>query len=294
MKPAPFEYRRPADLAETLALLAEVGDDAKILAGGQSLVPAMNFRLARPAMLIDINHVDGLAYFHEEAAGLRIGAMTRHAQVERSPLVARRLPLLHATMPWVAHAQIRSRGTFGGSLVHADPAAELPAVALALGATMRLQSANGEREVAAEDFFVGLFETVRQPDELLVEILVPELAPGAGWSFQEFSRRHGDFALAGVVATVELGADGVCRAARLALLAVDEKPLLAPRTVAALIGQRPSPELCRAAAAVCALEEVQPGDDLHATAAYRRHLVEVLTRRALTEAFARAGAAFQH
>ena len=146
MKPAPFEYRRPADLAETLALLAEAGDDAKILAGGQSLVPAMNFRLARPAMLIDINHVDGLAYFHEEAAGLRIGAMTRHAQVERSPLVERRLPLLHATMPWVAHAQIRSRGTFGGSLVHADPAAELPAVALAFGATMRLRSASGERE----------------------------------------------------------------------------------------------------------------------------------------------------
>lgn len=291
MKPAAFEYRRPSDVGEALALLAEHGEDAKILAGGQSLVPAMNFRLARPAMLIDINAIPGLGYLHEQAEGLRIGTLTRHREVEKSELVARRLPLLHATMPWVAHAQIRTRGTFGGSLAHADPAAELPAVALALRARMRLVSqADGEREVAADDFFLALFETARRPDELLTEILVPELPAGAGWSFLEMSRRHGDFAMAGVVAIVELGPDGRCSAARITLISVDEKPLLAEKTMATLVGQAPSAELFRAAASTCAHQEISPGDDLHATAAYRRHLIDVLMRRALAEAFGRAGA----
>lgn len=288
MKPAAFEYAAPADLGEVLDLLAEHGDEAKLLAGGQSLVPAMNFRLARPAVLIDLNGVADLAYLHEEDGELRIGAMTRQRQVERSPLVARRLPLVHETMPWIAHPQIRNRGTFGGSLAHADPAAELPAVALALGARFHLANRGGERWVAADDFFQGLFETARQPDEILLEVGIPAQREGDGWAFEEMARRVGDFAMVGVGVVLQLGHGGKIAAARIALVSVADKPILAPRAAAMLLGEKPSDELFRAAAATCAQEEIDPTDDLHATIAYRRHLTAVLVRRALERAAARA------
>lgn len=290
MKPAPFEYEAPADLSEVLELLAEGGDDAKLLAGGQSLVPAMNFRLARPSLLIDLNGVADLAYLHEEGGELRIGAMTRQRQVERSPLVARRLPLVHETMPWIAHPQIRNRGTFGGSLAHADPAAELPSVVLALGGRFHLKSRSGERWVAAEDFFQGLFETARKSDEILLEVAIPAQAPGSGWAFEEMARRAGDFAMVGVGVVMTLAAGGTIAAARIGLVSVADKPILAPQAAALLLGEKPSEALFRAAAATCAEQEIDPTDDLHGSADYRRHLTAVLVRRALERAFARTQA----
>jgi aerobic carbon-monoxide dehydrogenase medium subunit len=290
MKPAAFDYQAPADLSEVLELLAESGDDAKLLAGGQSLVPAMNFRLARPSLLIDLNGVPDLAYLHEENGELVIGAMTRQRQVERSPLVASRLPLLHETMPWIAHPQIRNRGTFGGSLAHADPAAELPSVVLALGGRFHLQSRSGDRWVDAEDFSQGLFETARQADEILLEVAIPYQLPGSGWAFEEMARRVGDFAMVGVGVVLELGAGGAIEKARIGLVSVADRPILAPRAAAMLIGEKPSDPLFRAAAATCAQEEIDPTDDLHATIDYRRHLTAVLVRRALERAAARAAA----
>jgi carbon-monoxide dehydrogenase medium subunit len=290
MKPAAFDYQAPADLGEVLELLAESGDDAKLLAGGQSLVPAMNFRLARPSLLIDLNGVPDLSYLHEEGGELVIGAMTRQRQVERSPLVASRLPLLHETMPWIAHPQIRNRGTFGGSLAHADPAAELPSVVLALGGRFHLQSRNGDRWVDAEDFSQGLFETARQADEILLEVAIPFQKPGSGWAFEEMARRVGDFAMVGVGVVLELGAGGAIEKARIGLVSVADRPILAPRAAAMLIGEKPSDPLFRAAAATCAQEEIDPTDDLHATIDYRRHLTAVLVRRALERAAARAAA----
>lgn len=290
MKPAAFDYQAPSDLGEVLELLAEGGDDVKLLAGGQSLVPAMNFRLARPSLLIDLNGVPDLSYLHEENGELVIGAMTRQRQVERSPLVERRLPLVHETMPWIAHQQIRNRGTFGGSLAHADPAAELPSVVLALEGRFHLRSRNGDRWVAADDFFQGLFETARQPDEILLEVAIPFQKPGSGWAFEEMARRAGDFAMVGVGVSFELAAGGAIQKARIGLVSVADKPILAPRAAAMLIGEKPSDALFRAAAATCAQEEIDPTDDLHATIDYRRHLTAVLVRRALERAAARAAA----
>ncbi len=290
MKPAAFDYVAPADLHEVLDLLAEAGEDAKLLAGGQSLVPAMNFRLARPSLLIDLNGVADLAYLHEEGGELRIGAMTRQRQVERSPLVARELPLVHETMPWIAHPQIRNRGTFGGSLAHADPAAELPSVVLALGGRFLLKSRSGERWVASEDFFQGLFETARQSDEILLEVAIPVQDPKSGWAFEEMARRAGDFAMVGVGVLLALAADGNIAQARIGLVSVADKPILAPKAAALLLGEKPTPELFRAAAATCAREEIDPTDDLHGSADYRRHLTAVLVRRALERAAARAAA----
>ena len=226
MKPAPFRYFAPRSLAEALALVAEHGYDGKVIAGGQSLVPTMNFRLAQPAVLVDLNRVQELFYLYREPdGGLRIGAMTRQRTVERSDLVAQRAPLLHATMPHIAHAQIRNRGTIGGSLAHADPSAELPAVMVALGARFRLARAQrGERWVAAADFYQGLFTTALEPDELLVEIETPPMPAASGWSIQEIARRPGDYAIVGVAATVQLDAAGRCSAARLVYLSVGEGP----------------------------------------------------------------------
>lgn len=289
MKPAPFEYHRPATVEETLSLLARHGGDAKPLAGGQSLVPSMNFRLAEPAALVDLNAVAELFFLEEGAAGgLRIGAMTRQRTVERSGLVARLAPLLHETMPFVAHAQIRNRGTVGGSVAHADPAAELPAVMLALGARFRSRTLDGERWTAAEAFYTGLFATVLEPEELLVEIEIPGMPLRSGYAFQEVSRRHGDYALVGVAAGVTLDAKGCCDRARIALLSVGEGPVLAEGAAGALRGEAPSPACIADAAETAAARDIDPGADIHASAAYRRHLARVLTRRALARAFDRA------
>jgi len=286
VKPPAFDYFRPASLDEALVLLAEHGADAKPLAGGQSLVPAMNFRLAQPAALVDLNGLDELAGIGDGPAALRLGAMTRHRAVERSAVVASRAPLLAETMPYVAHPQIRNRGTVGGSLAHADPAAELPAVMVVSSARFLLRSRSGERWIEAERFFTGLFATALEPGELLTAVDVPAMAPRTGWAFEEMSRRHGDYALVGVACLVTLDAAGRCAAARIALLSVGEGPVLAPSATAALAGAKPTPDALRAAAeAVNA--DIDPPSDIHASAAFRRRLASVLTRRALTRAVER-------
>lgn len=291
MKPAPFRYHAPESLDEALELLAEHGEEAKVLAGGQSLVPTLNFRLARPAVLVDLNRIAALDYVEAESdGGLRVGAMTRQRAVERSPLVMERAPLVAETMPFVAHPQIRNRGTFGGSLAHADPAAELPAVALALDAELVLRVSGGERRLRARDFFVGLFATALAPGELLVEVRLPQLPTGAGCAFVEMARRHGDYALVGVAACVELGEDERVRAARVALLSVGEGPVEAHQACRTLIGERPVEEALVAAADEAATTDVDPPSDIHATSAYRRHLTRLLVRRALHTAVARARA----
>jgi carbon-monoxide dehydrogenase medium subunit len=269
-------------------LLAEHAGDAKPLAGGQSLIPAMNFRLATPAVLVDLNALSELAYIQSDEEGVRIGGMTRQRAVERSAIVAREAPLVAETMPFIAHPAIRNRGTIGGSLAHADPAAELPAVMLALNARFALQSAGGSRSVSADDFFTGLFSTAVGPGELLTEITMPRPARRAGFAFQEISRRHGDFALVGVAASVTLDEAGCCTSARIALLSVGDRPVLADQAAKALAGQMPSPDAIRAAANAAANTDIDPPSDIHASAKYRRALASVLTRRALTVAFERA------
>ena len=289
MKPASFQYHRPGSADEALALLAEHGYDAKLLAGGQSLVPAMNFRLAAPAVLIDLNRIAGMDGIAEADGGLRIGAMARQRTAERDARVAARAPLIAETLPFVAHAQIRNRGTIGGSIAHADPAAEIPAVMLALDARLHLRGPGGMRVVPAAEFFTGLFGTALEADEMLVEVEIPPMAPRTGWAFDEVSRRHGDYALAGVAAMVEVDDAGRCTAARIALLSVGDGPVLAAEAAAALAGQAPSDAAIRAAADAAARRDIDPPADIHASADYRRHLAEVLVRRVLPRAFARAG-----
>jgi carbon-monoxide dehydrogenase medium subunit len=290
VKPAPFLYFAPRSVEEALALLAEHGDDAKVLAGGQSLVPTMNFRLAQPTVLVDLNRVEGISEIGTAGdGGVCIGAMVRQRHVETSSLVARDAPLVHSTMPFIAHPQIRNRGTFGGSLAHADPAAELPAVCLALGARFRVRSqGGGERSLEAEEFFTGLFSTDLGPDELLVEVHLPPPSVRSGWSFQEVSRRHGDYALVGVAVTVTLSAAGRCEAAKIVLLSVGEGPVEARSATELLVGEELGKGAFEAAAAAVA-SEIDPPSDIHASSDFRRHLAAVLTRRTLAEAAGRAG-----
>ena len=288
MKPAPFQYRRPASLDEALTLLDDHGFDAKPLAGGQSLVPSMNFRLAQPAVLIDLNGVQELFYVSSSPRGLEIGAMTRQRTVERDSVVARAAPLLHETMPFIAHSQIRNRGTVGGSLAQADPAAELPAVMVALDARFRLRSVQGARWVAASEFVTGLFATALGPNELLVEIAIPPTAPRSGSAFSELSRRHGDYALVGVAVHVTLDDNERCSDARIVLLSVGDGPVSAEKAARALHGQAATNAVIAEAAVTAAERDIDPPADIHASTAYRRRLANVLTRRALTTAFARA------
>ncbi len=287
MKPAPFAYVAPRSLAEALALMARHGDEGKALAGGQSLLPVLNFRLAHPAVLVDLNGVAELELLRVEGGGLRMGALTRHRQLERAPEVAAQAPLLAEAVPHIAHPQIRNRGTVGGSLAHADPKAELPALAVALAARLKLQRQDGERWVAADDFYTGLFSTALEADELLTEIVWPPLPARSGWAFEEAARRHGDYAQVGVATVVRLDEAGRCAEARVVFLAVGGGPLVARGAAAALGGEAPS-EAAIAAAAVAAAAEIEPHDDVHASAAFKRHLASVLTARALRRAFARA------
>jgi CO/xanthine dehydrogenase FAD-binding subunit len=289
MKPAPFKYYAPTTVEEALAHLAEYGYDAKALAGGQSLVPMLNFRLAQPSVLVDLNNVSELFYIRpDENGGLLLGAMTRQRQVEHDPLVAERAPLIHEVMPQIAYPQIRSRGTFGGSLAHADPSAELVAASMALNGRFRLRSQAKERWVPADEFFVGLFTTVLEPDELLVEVALPAMLPRSGWAFLQITRRHHDFCLAGVAVLVTLDDKDQCEQARLVFLSAGDGPVNARQTAEMLVGQAPTPEAIRAAAEKAASDEIDPGSDIHASAEYRRHLAQVLARRTLTQAFDRA------
>ena len=226
MKPAPFKYLAPTSVEEALGYLVEHGYDAKVLAGGQSLIPTMNFRLAQPSVLVDLNHIPELFYIKpNKNGGVLVGAMTRESQVEHDALIAERAPLVHETMPDIAHPQIRNRGTFGGCIAHADPAAELPAVSVALNARFRVRSRTGERWIPAEEFFIGFFTTALEPDELLIETALPPMPPRSGWSFQEIARRHGDYALVGVAAVVTLDDKDQCQEARLVFLSVGDGPM---------------------------------------------------------------------
>ncbi len=292
MKPPPFDYVAPGTLDEALEILEERGWDAKILAGGQSLVPLLNFRLAAPAVLVDLNRIGGLDAIEETpAGGLRIGAMARQRALESSPVVAARDPLLAEAMPLIAHPQIRNRGTAGGSLAHADPSAELPVVAMARDARFRLVRQGGERWIAARDFYVGLMTTALEPQEVLVEVELPPLAPATGTAFVEFARRHGDYGLLGVAAVVTGdGGSSDCTAARLVYMSAGEIPMEAREAAALLVRDGLSDEAIAEAADLAATREIEPTSDIHASAAYKRHLARVLTRRALTVARERMAA----
>ncbi|HEY3247243.1 MAG TPA: xanthine dehydrogenase family protein subunit M [bacterium] len=285
MKPAQFQYAAPESVDEALAILAKYGGDGKILAGGQSLVPLLAMRLARPAVLIDLNRLADLDYIRAEDGEIAIGAMTRQRAVERSPLVRDRLPLLWEAIRFVGHPQIRNRGTVGGSLAHADPSAELPAVAVATGATMVLHRGKTRRTINAEEFFVSYLTTALEPDELLVEVRFP-VRDSAGTAFDEVARRHGDYALAGVAAMVTVR-DGTCRQVRLAFTGVGPVPVRIPDAESALTGRAPT-EPAFAEAAHIVSERLDPDSDIHASAAYRKHVAGVLTTRALTRAVERA------
>ncbi len=289
MKPPPFKYFAPTTIEEALAHMVEYGYEAKALAGGQSLIPTMNFRLAQPEVLVDLNPISELAYIRPtDDGGLSIGAMTRQSQVERHALVAERAPLVRETMPNIAHPQIRNRGTFGGSLAHCDPASELPAVATALDARFRACGQSGERWISAGEFFVDLFTTALEPEELLVEVALPPLPARTGCAFREVARRRGDYALVGVAAVVTLDEDSRCQQARLVYFSVGSGPVEAHQAGAARKGQELAGEAIRAAAETAATADIGPPGDIHASPRYRRHLAKVLARQVLQEAAARA------
>ncbi len=286
MKPAAFDYVRPDGLEAAIAALAQRGGDAKLLAGGQSLMPLLNFRMLRPSCLIDINRLGALDHVTDDAGALRIGALTRHRTLETSALVAARFPVLADAMRHVAHLAIRNRGTLGGSLCHADAAAELPMMALLLDAEITARSAAGTRRIAASDFFTGPLATALEDTEIVTEVRLPALPPRTGWGFEEFALRAGDFAFAAAGATMTLHDDRIADA-RLAVMGVDATPLRLRDIEAALAGQGFSAALAAEAAAQ-ARAAVQPDTDLRASADYRRHLVAALTERALARAWQRA------
>ena len=284
MKPPRFDYHAPHSLDEALALLARYGGDAKPLAGGQSLVPLLNFRLARPAALVDLNRIPALAGIREVNGDIAFGAMTRQRSVEFSPLVARRVPLLTEATRWVGHLPIRSRGTIGGSIAHADPSAEYPAVLTALGGSVVVQGPKGQRVLAPADLFETYLTTSLAPDELLTEVRLPAMPSGAGWAFEEFARRHGDFAIVGIAAAVWRAGGRVT--ARLAAAGTGGVPVRL-RAAEEIVERDGIADKAVAAAAVRAAELVQPDSDLHASADYRRNLTRVLTERALKKAIGR-------
>ena len=292
MKPAPFQYKRPTSVSEILQLLASHGEEGKILAGGQSLVPMMNFRLAKPGVLVDINQVAELDYHHSKGGQLVIGALSRHVTLRNSAVVRDACPLVSDAYKFVAHGTVRNRGTLCGSLCHADPAAEMPAVMLALEATMVLRKKSGQREVAAQDFFQGIYATAAQPDELLAEVRIPIMAPRAGYGFKEVSVRRGDFAivLAAVVLDIrnELIAD-----VRVVHGGVSDRPVRHRAAEKYLLGKAPSEALFEAAGEFAA-SQMEVGEDVHADQEYRLGLVETLTARALKQAHIRASTERPH
>ncbi len=287
MKPAPFRYVAPRSVDEAVAVLAEHGDEAKILAGGQSLVPLLAMRLARPAVIVDINGIRSLAYIRRKEERLHVGALTRQRAVERSPLARRWAPLLWEAIRFVGHPQIRTRGTIGGSIAHADPSAELPAVAAALDGEVVVRRPEGERTVAASDFFTGYLTTALGPADLLTEVRFTLPAPPAGAAFLEVARRHGDFAIVGAAAVLRRSDGGVADA-RLVFVGVGPGPVRAVDAERSLQGS-PGSTKGFAEAARLAAERLDPDDDIHASAAYRREVAAVMARRALEAAWQRSG-----
>jgi carbon-monoxide dehydrogenase medium subunit len=289
MKPAPFEYHAPASLEQALGLMSQYAGEAKILAGGQSLVPAMNFRVVQPGRLIDLNGVRELGIIREAGNVIRIGAMARERHLEFDSSIAEHAPLLHEAVPNIAHPQIRNRGTIGGSIVHADPAAELPVLMLALNARLKAKKNSGERWIDAQDFFVGMFTTALEPDEILVEIELPFSPPHTGWAFMEVAPRAGDYAMMGVAAQVTLDESGKCKTAKLVYLNAGEGPMDAIEAAKLLEGERLTEKLIESAAAHAGEKEINPFGNMHASVDFQRHLARVLTRQSLQKAVARAG-----
>lgn len=289
MKAPPFEYARAASIAEACALLAQHGDAAKLLAGGQSLVPMMAMRLLRPAWLVDINEIAALKSIVVDTDGVRTAACARQADLERDAALGKRVPLLHQALAWVGHVQTRNRGTVGGSLAHADPCAELPLVAQLLDARLQLRSAKGSRSLSASDFFSGPMTTALAPEECLEAVYWPAWPePRVGSAFTEVATRHGDFAMVAAAAQIALDGEGRCLRAALGLGGVGMTPLAFPALAARLAGSRPADADFDGLAAEAAAQS-EPGDDLHASAAYRRHVARVLAARVLRDAFQRAG-----
>lgn len=288
MKPAPFRYVAARTVEQALQLKAEYCDEARFLAGGQSLVPTMNFRLTQPAVLIDINPLKELAGVNNGAGDrLRIGALTRYRSLERDPMTQGKLPLIHEALPHIAHPQIRNRGTIGGNLAHADPASEMPAIVLTLGGRLRAQSVNGERWIEARDFFVGALTTALEPDEMLTEVELPVAAADAGACFLEMSRRRGDFAIIGVACTLRLDSAAKCVEARIGLCNAGDRPVFAEEASRSLVG-RPIGAGAIAEAAALVQSAIDPAGSIHASKEYQRHIAGVLTARALTTANERA------
>ena len=280
MKPAKFDYFAPTTLEEALELLAQHGPDAKVLAGGQSLMPMMNLRLVRPAVVVDINRVAGLSGISASNGAVTVGAMTRQRDLHQSEVIGGAFPMMASAIGHIGHFQIRNRGTIGGSLAHADPAAELPAMCTALDAEFVVADSNGTQRMAAAEFAIAPLMTSLEPEQLLTEVRLPTLGYGWRWGFREVSRREGDFALVGSIAMLKNDSDGVCREARITMFAVGDGPARMPAAEAALVG-RVVDDAARREAAALVSEAVTPGSDIHASSEYRTEVSAVMARRAL-------------
>lgn len=289
MKPAPFEYHSPSSLEEVLRLKSQHGEEAKLLAGGQSLVPAMNFRVVQPAMLVDLNRVAELSYIREDGNVIRIGSMARERHLEFDTSIKKHTPLLHEAVPFIAHPQIRNRGTIGGSIVHADPAAELPMLMVTLSARLKASNSAGERWIEAKDFFAGMFTTALEPDEILVEIELPFAEKNTGWSFMEVAPRAGDYAMMGVAALVTLDDAGKCTSAKLVYLNAGDGPVDAVEGAKSLMGETMNDEIIESVALHASEKEINPFGNMHASIDFQKHLAKTLTQKALKQAYQRAG-----
>lgn len=286
MKPAPFEYLDPRTKEEVFQLLDELGEDAKLLAGGQSLLPIMNFRLARPSHLIDINRIPGLDYIREENGHMAIGAMTRERAIEISGVIKEKIPILSEAARHIAFLPIRNKGTIGGSIAHADPSAELCLMIKLLGAQIRVESSQGSRWMDADDFFQTYLTTVLEPNEMITEIQIPIPPKETVYSFNTFSRRHGDFAIVSVAILLQMGRDGLCEKAKIALGSVNPTPIRAHGAEDLLVGRKMSGKLMDEVS-ILTEEACDPDSDIHASAENKREMVRVFTGRGLREAFKR-------
>ena len=288
MKPASFDYHAPSSIEEVVTLKSQYGDDAKFLAGGQSLVPAMNFRIVQPSVLIDLNRVAELSYIREDGNVIRVGSMARERHLEFDASIKKYAPLLHEAVPSIAHPQIRNRGTIGGSIVNADPAAELPVLMIALNARLKAKNTSGERWLDAKDFFAGMFTTALEPDEVLVEIELPFAAPRTGWSFMEVAPRSGDYAMMGVATTVTLDENGKCRSVKLVYLNAGDGPVDAVEAAQSLVGEALNDTLIESAALHASEKEISPFGNIHSSVEFQHHLAKTLTMKTLKIAAERA------
>ena len=289
MKPVSFDYYSPSSVEQALYTLAELGYDGKVLACGQSLIPAMNFRMARPSALVDLNNVSDLSYIKPTAeGGLAIGTMTRVSTVEHSEEVAKRFPLLIEVIKYIAHPQIRRRGTFGGAIAHADPAGQLPSISMVMNMQALIKGKGEDRWVDAPDLIIGPFMTVIEPHEMLAELVIKPLPPRTGSKYVQVSRQSGGYAQSAVASIVTLDEEDRCKDVNMVLMSVAEVPILSQKAAEILVGNKPTKEAIEAVAEAAVQDEIDPATDLHASADYRRCITRVLVVRSLTEAFERA------